>query len=91
MNNITEATLKKSDRGEWVRLFTLTYLRWMAVIGQTFAVVIGYFILKIDFSILICLSLILLSSLLNLNVSSFLQTIIFLKPNALKFLSLIYA
>ena len=42
----------------------------MAVIGQTFAVVIGYFILKIDFSILICLSLILLSSLLNL-LSSF--------------------
>ena len=70
MNSITEATLKKSDRGEWVRLFTLTYLRWMAVIGQTFAVVIGYFILKIDFSILICLSLILLSSLLNL-LSSF--------------------
>ena len=70
MNKITEATLKKSDRGEWVRLFTLTYLRWMAVIGQTFAVVIGYFILKIDFSILICLSLILVSSLLNL-LSSF--------------------
>ena len=70
MNNITEATLKKSDRGEWVRLFTLTYLRWMAVIGQTFAVVIGYFILKLDFSILICLSLILVSSLLNL-LSSF--------------------
>ena len=70
MNKITEATLKKSDRGEWVRLFTLTYLRWMAVIGQTFAVVIGYFILKLDFSIFFCLALILLSSLLNL-LSSF--------------------
>jgi len=70
MNKITEVTLKKSDRGEWVRLFTLTYLRWMAVIGQTFAVVIGYFILKLDFSIFICLSLILVSLLLNL-LSSF--------------------
>ena len=70
MNKITESTLKKSDRGEWVRLFTLTYLRWMAVIGQTFAVVIGYFILKLDFSLFICLSLILVSSLLNL-LSSF--------------------
>ena len=49
MNKIIEATLKKSDRGEWFRLFTLTYLRWMAVIGQTFAVVIGYFILKLDY------------------------------------------
>ena len=70
MNKITEATLKKSDRGEWIRLFTLTYLRWMAVVGQTFAVVIGYFILKLDFSIFFCLALILLSSLLNL-LSSF--------------------
>ena len=54
MNKITEASLKKSDRGEWVRLFTLTYLRWMAVIGQTVAVIIGYFFLKLEFSIFGC-------------------------------------
>ena len=66
MNKISEVSIKKSDRGEWVRLFTLTYLRWMAVIGQTFAVIISYFFLKLDFSIFACLSLILLSSLLNI-------------------------
>ena len=66
MTKISEGALKKSDRGEWVRLFTLTYLRWMAVIGQTFAVIISYFFLKLDFSIFACLSLILLSSLLNI-------------------------
>ena len=66
MNYSFETSLNKSDRGKWVRLLTLTYLRWMAVIGQTFAVIISYFFLKLDFSIFGCLSLILLSSILNL-------------------------
>ncbi len=70
MNKISNTSQKKSDRGGWVRLFTLTYLRWMAVIGQTFAVIISYFFLKLEFSIFGCLSLILLSSFLNL-ISSF--------------------
>ena len=39
MNYSFETALNKSDRGGWVRLLTLTYLRWIAIIGQTFAVV----------------------------------------------------
>ena len=42
MNYSFETALNKSDRGGWVRLLTLTYLRWIAIIGQTFAVIIGF-------------------------------------------------
>ena len=52
MNYGFETALNKSDRGGWVRLLTLTYLRWMAVIGQTFAVIISYYFLKLNFSII---------------------------------------
>ena len=66
----SKTSLSKSARGEWVRLNTLTYLRWLAVIGQSFALIIGYFILKLDFSLIGCFTLILASSILNL-ISSF--------------------
>ena len=66
MNYSFKTALNKSDRGGWVRLLTLTYLRWIAIIGQTFAVIIGFYFLKLDFSIFSCLYLILLSSILNL-------------------------
>jgi hypothetical protein len=51
MNYSFKTALNKSDRGGWVRLLTLTYLRWIAIIGQTFAVIIGFYFLKLDFSI----------------------------------------
>ena len=66
MNYTFKTALNKSDRGGWVRLLTLTYLRWIAIIGQTFAVIMGYYFLKLDFSLFGCLYLILLSSILNL-------------------------
>ena len=66
MDKSFEGSLKNFKRGEWVRLSTLTYLRWLAVVGQSLAVIIGYFLLKLNFSIFGCFFLILLSSLLNL-------------------------
>ena len=66
MNKKIERSFTKSARGDWIRLITLTHLRWLAVFGQLLAVLVGYYILNLDFDLFICLGLIFLSSALNL-------------------------
>ena len=66
MNKKIERSFTKSARGDWIRLITLTHLRWLAVFGQLVAVLVGYYILNLDFDLFICLGLIFLSSALNL-------------------------
>ena len=65
MNKKIERSFTKSARGDWIRLITLTHLRWLAVFGQLVAVLVGYYILNLDFDLFICLGLIFLSSALN--------------------------
>ena len=65
MNYSFKTALNKSDRGGWVRLLTLTYLRWMQLLVKLLQSYCFYF-LKLDFLIFSCLYLILLSSILNL-------------------------
>ena len=66
MNKKIVRSFTKSVRGDWIRLLTLTYLRWLAVFGQLLALLVGYYILHLDFNLMVCLGLILLSSLLNI-------------------------
>ncbi|PQM56534.1 MAG: two-component sensor histidine kinase [Rhodobacteraceae bacterium] len=66
MNKKIVRSFTKSARGDWIRLLTLTYLRWLAVFGQLLALLVGYYILHLDFNLMACLGLILLSSLLNI-------------------------
>lgn len=58
-------------RAEWVRLRTLIYLRWLAIVGQTLAVFIAIFWLKIDLWLGACILAISASVLVNL-VATFL-------------------
>src|SRR5947209_4739769 len=51
--------------GRNVRLDTLVRLRWLAVIGQTTAVLVVYFGLDFDLPILACLAVIALGAWLN--------------------------
>ncbi|GLQ35620.1 sensor histidine kinase RegB [Amylibacter marinus] len=44
-----------SSRSEWVRLRTLTLLRWMAVSGQVLALVVAYAFLDIRINLALCL------------------------------------
>jgi two-component system sensor histidine kinase RegB len=37
-----------SGRSEWVRLRTLINLRWLAIVGQTMAVIFGYYVLNLN-------------------------------------------
>ena len=66
MNKKIVRSFSKSVRGDWIRLLTLTYLRWLAVFGQLLALLVGYYILHLDFNLMVCLGLILLSSVLNI-------------------------
>ena len=66
MNKKIERSFAKSARGDSITLITLTHLRWLAVFGQLLAVLVGYYILNLDFDLFICLGLIFLSSALNL-------------------------
>ncbi|MGB0504589.1 MAG: sensor histidine kinase RegB [Pikeienuella sp.] len=56
---MTETTPIPSDlrgraRSGWVRLETLTMLRWLAVCGQTAALLVAYFFLSVDLPLAMC-------------------------------------
>jgi two-component system sensor histidine kinase RegB len=63
---VTEQEAMEADRtGRRVRLDTLVRLRWLAVIGQTTAVLVVYFGLDYDLKIWACLAVIALAAWLN--------------------------
>ncbi len=53
-------------RSEWVRVRTLTMLRWMAVAGQTLAVFVGVYFLDLDLQVGLCMLAIGISVIFNL-------------------------
>ena len=57
--------LKSPARGEWVRLRTFIYLRWLAVFGQSGAVIAGLFFLNLDLRLELISFFILLSATIN--------------------------
>jgi len=59
----------KPGRGNTVRLRTLIYLRWLAVLGQTTAVVVATEFLGLDLRIDLCALIISVSALLNIALS----------------------
>ena len=65
MNDIYENFFNQPVRGEWVRLRTFIYLRWLAVFGQSGALLVGLFYLDLDLRIDLISSLILLSATIN--------------------------
>ena len=66
MNEKYEGSFPKSARGDWIRLLTLTRIRWLAVSGQFITILVGYYILHLNFNLGACLGLIFLSLVLNL-------------------------
>ena len=58
--------LNPDARSEWVRLRTLILLRWMAIIGQSAAVLVAIYFLALDISIFLCFAIIGTSILANI-------------------------
>lgn len=50
-----EEHIVTTTRGDWVRLRTLVMLRWLAVAGQTVAVLVASYLLKLDLPLDLCL------------------------------------
>ena len=65
MSNVNKNFFYQPVRGEWVRLRTFIYLRWLAVFGQSGALLVGLFYLDLDLRIDLISSLILLSATIN--------------------------
>ena len=61
----------ESKRGEWIRLRTMIFIRWVAVTGQLAAIIIAfqYFELALDLSL--CFFAVGLSALANIVASLF--------------------
>ena len=66
MNDAPQNFFKKPARGEWVRLRTFIYLRWLAVFGQSGAVIAGLFFLNLDLKLELISFFILLSASINI-------------------------
>ncbi len=66
MNEKPQNFLKSPARGEWVRLRTFIYLRWLAVFGQSGAVIAGLFFLNLDLRLELISFFILLSATINI-------------------------
>ena len=66
MNDSSQIFLKKPVRGEWVRLRTFIYLRWLAVFGQSGAVVAGLYFLNLELKLELISFFILLSASINI-------------------------
>lgn len=66
MDDKPQFFFKQSVRSEWVRLRTFIYLRWLAVFGQSGAVIAGLFFLKLDLKLELISFFILLSASINI-------------------------
>ena len=66
---MTEYIKQVVDDGDNLRLRTLNLIRWVAIFGQLFAVLIAFFYFEISFNIFISLALIFASVLLNITVT----------------------
>ena len=87
------------EQEENLRLRTLNLIRWVAIFGQLFAVLIAFFYFEIYFNILLALFLILCSVLLNITVSirypltkilNFNETFFYLVYDLLQLILLLY-
>ena len=58
MSNTSVHFFDSDARSDWVRLRTLILLRWMAIIGQSAAVLVAIYFLALDISIILCFSVI---------------------------------
>lgn len=51
MVDTTQEPISRAARGDWVRVQTLVALRWLAIAGQTAAVLVAWFLLEIEFRV----------------------------------------
>ena len=60
----------ESNRGEWIRLRTMIFIRWVAISGQLTAIIIAYKYFELALDLGLCFFAVGLSALANI-ISSF--------------------
>jgi len=66
MENQTTGLMNRDVQGHWVRLETLTRVRWLAASGQVAALVVTYWLVELRFPLTLCLAVVAVSALTNL-------------------------
>ena len=61
----------ESNRGEWIRLRTMIFIRWVAIIGQTAAIIIAYKYFELALDLSLCFFVVGLSVLANITAGLF--------------------
>ena len=68
MADTTQEPISRAARGDWVRVQTLVALRWLAIGGQTAAVLVAWYVLGIEFRVDLCAFAI--ASLIGFNIAA---------------------
>lgn len=65
MDTPTPGLMNRDVQGHWVRLETLTRVRWLAVAGQIAALLAARFVFELEFALVVCLSVVGVSAVSN--------------------------
>ncbi|WP_127106329.1 sensor histidine kinase RegB [Pararhodobacter zhoushanensis] len=66
MENSTLSLMNRDVQGHWVRLETLTRVRWLAASGQVVALLVTRYLFNLDFALTLCLAVVGVSAASNL-------------------------
>jgi len=66
MDSAAQGLMNRDVQGHWVRLETLTRVRWLAVAGQVGALLVARFLFQLQFPLALCLSVVAVSAASNL-------------------------
>ncbi len=72
MDRQARGLMNRDVQGQWVRLQTLTRVRWLAASGQVFALLIAHYVFDLYFALSLCLAVVAVSAASNL-----LSTVVF--------------
>ena len=65
MDTPTPGLMNRDVQGHWVRLETLTRVRWLVVAGQIAALLAARFVFELEFALVVCLSVVGVSAVSN--------------------------
>ena len=71
MTESNQDLFPESKRGEWIRLRTMIFIRWVAISGQLAAIIIAYQYFDLALDLSLCFFAVGISALANITASLF--------------------
>ena len=66
MDSQPQGLINRDVQGHWIKLETLTRVRWLAATGQVFALLVTHFLFDLHFALALCLAVVGVSAASNL-------------------------